>query len=67
MPVILTGGAYPHNLPLVTLDGKAVNLSDLKGKVVFVNLWATGARPAAPRCPASKPYIRRLINRRWPS
>ena len=39
MPVVLANdSAYPHNLPLVTFDGKAVNLSDLKGKVVFVNL-----------------------------
>jgi len=56
MPVVLTGGAYPHNLPMATLDGKAVNLSDLKGKVVFVNLWASWCPP----CRAEMPGIEAL-------
>lgn len=60
MPVVLTGGStYPHNLPLVTLDGRAVNLSDLKGKVVFVNLWASWCPP----CRAEMPALQRLYNR----
>ena len=41
-PVALTSGTvYLHNLPMLTLDGRPVNLSELKGKVVFVNLWAS--------------------------
>ena len=60
MPVVLTGGAtYPHNLPMVTLDGKAVNLSDLKGKVVFVNLWASWCPP----CRAEMPGIEALYKK----
>jgi len=60
MPVVLTSGAaYPHNLPLVTLDGKAVNLSDLKGKVVFVNLWASWCPP----CRAEMPGIEALYKK----
>ena len=60
MPVVLTGGAaYPHNLPLVTLDGKAVNLSDLKGKVEFVNLWASWCPP----CRAEMPGIEALYKK----
>ncbi|MCC3154787.1 TlpA disulfide reductase family protein [Hymenobacter sp. BT770] len=60
MPVVLTGGAtYPHNLPLVTLDGKAINLSDLKGKVVFVNLWASWCPP----CRAEMPGIEALYKK----
>ncbi len=60
MPVVLTGGApYPHNLPLVTLDGKAVNLSELKGKVVFVNLWASWCPP----CRAEMPGIEALYKK----
>lgn len=39
------GPAYPHNLALVTLGGKNVNLSELKGKVVFVNMWASWCPP----------------------
>src|SRR5687767_11801100 len=56
-PVVLTGGAaYPHNLPLVTLQGQRVNLSELKGKVVFVNLWASWCPP----CVAEMPGIHAL-------
>ncbi|SDY94662.1 TlpA family protein disulfide reductase [Hymenobacter psychrophilus] len=36
-----SGAAYPHNLPLLTFDGKHTSLSELKGKVVFVNMWAS--------------------------
>jgi thiol-disulfide isomerase/thioredoxin len=60
VPVVLTGGAaYPHNLPLVTLDGRPVNLSDLKGKVVFVNLWASWCPP----CRAEMPGIEALYKK----
>ncbi|MBC6609275.1 TlpA family protein disulfide reductase [Hymenobacter sp. BT188] len=54
--------AYPHNLPLVTLDGKHVNLSDLKGKVVFVNLWASWCPP----CVAEMPGIHALYKKMDP-
>lgn len=60
MPVLLAGSsAYPHNLPLVTLDGKMLNLSDLKGKVVFVNLWASWCPP----CRAEMPGIEALYRK----
>ncbi|MFC6224985.1 TlpA family protein disulfide reductase [Hymenobacter artigasi] len=60
MPVVLaSGSAYPHNLPMATLDGKAVNLSDLKGKVVFVNLWASWCPP----CRAEMPGIEALYKK----
>ncbi|MBW3127119.1 TlpA family protein disulfide reductase [Hymenobacter profundi] len=64
MPVALaSSAAYPHNLPLVTLDGKAVNLSELKGKVVFVNLWASWCPP----CRAEMPGIEALYKKMDPS
>ena len=59
MPVMLTGGAYPHRLPLVTLEGKALNLSDLKDKVVFVNRWARWCPP----CRAEMPGIEALYQK----
>ncbi|SDY67432.1 TlpA family protein disulfide reductase [Hymenobacter psychrophilus] len=62
-PVVPAGGAaYPHNLPLRTLDGRQVNLSDLKGKAVFVNLWASWCPP----CVAEMPGIHALYKKMDP-
>ncbi|NVO86416.1 TlpA family protein disulfide reductase [Hymenobacter terrestris] len=47
---------YPHQLHLTALDGKPVNLSDLKGKAVFVNMWASWCPP----CVAEMPGIQAL-------
>lgn len=47
------------NLPLVTPDGKKINLSDFKGKVIFLNLWATWCPP----CVAEMPNIHRLYQK----
>ncbi|GAB2470566.1 hypothetical protein GCM10011375_38840 [Hymenobacter qilianensis] len=57
-----SASAYPHHLPLVTLDGKPVNLSELKGKVVFVNLWASWCPP----CVAEMPGIHSLYQKMDP-
>ena len=60
LPVVLTSGSpYPHSLPMVTLDGRAVNLSELKGKVVFVNLWASWCPP----CRAEMPGLEALYKK----
>ncbi|MBT2557598.1 TlpA family protein disulfide reductase [Hymenobacter sp. ISL-91] len=62
-PVVPTGGAaYPHQLPLTTLDGKSVSLSDLKGKAVFVNMWASWCPP----CVAEMPGIQALYTKTDP-
>lgn len=63
-PGQLTGSrAYPHRLPLVSLDGQPVNLSDLQGKVVFVNLWASWCPP----CIAEMPSIHALYQKMDPA
>jgi thiol-disulfide isomerase/thioredoxin len=49
----------PQTLPsfqLTSADGKTINLADLKGKKVFVNLWATWCPP----CRAEIPSIEKL-------
>ena len=58
---VASGGsvAYPHDIPLITLGGKNVNLSELKGKVVFVNLWASWCPP----CVAEMPGIHALYQK----
>jgi thiol-disulfide isomerase/thioredoxin len=63
-PVVPTSSVgYPHNLPLRSLDGRLVNLSDLKGKVVFVNLWASWCPP----CVAEMPGIQALYQKMDPT
>ena len=63
-PVVSTGSAtYPHNVSLLDLDGRPVNLSELKGKVVFVNLWASWCPP----CVAEMPGIHALYQKLDPA
>src|SRR5690606_33010162 len=45
-----------YNIKLVDSQGKSVVLSDLKGKVIFLNIWATWCPP----CIAEMPGINRL-------
>lgn len=42
-----------------TADGSTINLADLKGKKVFVNLWATWCPP----CKAEIPSIEKLYSK----
>jgi len=49
----------PQMLPsfqVTSVDGRVINLADLKGKKVFVNLWATWCPP----CRAEIPSIEKL-------
>ena len=45
-----------YNLTLHTLDGRQTSLRDLKGKVIFLNLWASWCPP----CIAEMPGIQQL-------
>ena len=48
--------ATDFNLQLLDIDGKVVSLEDLKGKVIFLNFWATWCPP----CIAEMPNIAQL-------
>jgi len=41
----ISPGVAAPDLLLHTLDGHAIKLADLKGKVVYVNFWSTQCRP----------------------
>ncbi|HYK76331.1 MAG TPA: TlpA disulfide reductase family protein [Daejeonella sp.] len=48
----------PPGLSFVNLEGKVIELSEQKGKVVFINFWATWCPP----CRAEMPSINKLYN-----
>jgi peroxiredoxin len=43
---------YAHDFTLSTIDGKKLRLEDQRGKVVFVNFWATWCPPCREEMPA---------------
>jgi thiol-disulfide isomerase/thioredoxin len=50
--------AANYNWALESIDGKVLNMQDLKGKVVFLNFWATWCGP----CQIEMPGMQRLYD-----
>ncbi|WP_286486131.1 TlpA family protein disulfide reductase [Empedobacter falsenii] len=48
-----------YTFEMVYADGKSINMEDLKGKVVFMNFWATWCPP----CIAEMPSIQKLYDK----
>lgn len=61
IPKLKPNGAYQQAPPvqLQTPDGRVINLQDQKGKVVFINFWATWCPP----CLAELPTINALYEK----
>jgi thiol-disulfide isomerase/thioredoxin len=57
-PELPTGTKEDYNFKYTTLDGADRYISDLKGKVVFVNFWGTWCIP----CVAEMPTVQKLYN-----
>lgn len=55
---IMHGQRAEYNMPLLTMDGDRIYLSEFEGKAIFMNLWATWCPP----CIAEMPNIQRLYN-----
>lgn len=47
-----------YNMPLLTVEGEQIYLSEFEGKTIFMNLWATWCPP----CIAEMPNIQRLYD-----
>ncbi len=56
IPPIKPDDAYPSLDNLKTINDEYVNLSDFKGKYVFLDIWATWCGP----CKAQMPYLKKL-------
>ena len=57
-PSIATVGKAAPDFELQNLDGQSISLSDLKGKPVLVNFWATRCPP----CVSEMPYIQEIYD-----
>ncbi len=53
-----TGEDFNYDFTLKDLKGKKVDVKDLKGKVIFLNMWATWCGP----CRIEMPSIQKLYN-----
>lgn len=58
--ILKTPGALAPETVLSTLNGKNVKLSDFKGRIVFLNFWATWCPPCIQEMPEMEKLHRKL-------
>jgi thiol-disulfide isomerase/thioredoxin len=59
---LLNSSRDTKNFTLKTLDGKQMSLSELRGKVVFLNFWATWCGPCRQEMPSMEALYQRFKN-----
>lgn len=57
--LVVRNADFDYSFTLKDLDGNKLNMEELKGKVLFINLWATWCGP----CRAEMPSIQKLYER----
>ena len=57
---VLGRGAEAPDFSLLDLNGKMVRLADQKGKVVFLNIWATWCPPCVEEMPSMEKLYQQL-------
>jgi thiol-disulfide isomerase/thioredoxin len=62
IPDLSIGKPVPE-VESVDLDGKKVRLSDLKGKVVVLDIWATWCGPCRAMIPHERELVKRLVGK----
>ena len=62
IPVAMVG-IVPPDFTLAVLDGTSIKLSDMKGKAVFLNFWATWCGPCKAEMPSMEAVYRQLKDR----
>lgn len=58
-PLVVVGRAAP-DFALPKLNGEVVRLSDYRGKVVFLNIWATWCSPCREEMPSMEKLYQRM-------
>jgi thiol-disulfide isomerase/thioredoxin len=53
---------FPYGFTLNTLDGKSFDIDQLRGKVIFLNLWATWCGPCRAEMPAIESLYKSVAN-----
>lgn len=57
--VLSDGDSLPYDPTLLTPDGESENLSQMYGKILYIDFWATWCGP----CCGEIPYMEKLYNR----
>jgi len=60
---VVSEGIYPIDFTLPLLDGTKITLSQFKGKVVFLNFWATWCGPCRSEMPSIEAIYQKLKNK----